>query len=375
MNPVVSNLTEENNYLKFRLSGVNVSLANGLRRIVLSEVPTVVFRTTPHDKNKANITINTTRMNNELIKQRLSCIPIHIKDVDCPIDDYEVEIDKKNDSDTIQYVTTEDFKIKNIKTDTYLTKKRNEIFPPSPLTAFYIDFMRLRPRISDDIGGEHLKLTCKLDIGTSKEDSAFNVASTCSYGAAMDPVKVNEEWTKKAKEMKAEKVSVEEIEFAKKDWLLLEAKRYILPDTFDFRVETVGPFSNMSLIHKAAHIMLDKLKKFKGVIEAKEEVVYKSKVTIPNCFDVKLENEDYTLGKVIEYILYSKHFNKNSSESDKSLTFCGFQKPHPHIDVSYLRLGFVEEVDKSAVVVYLVNAIADAVRIYEKIATDFEKDN
>jgi len=376
MNPVVSNLTEENNYLKFRLSGVNVSLANGLRRIVLSEVPTVVFRTTPHDKNKANITINTTRMNNELIKQRLSCIPIHIKDVDCPIDDYEVEIDKKNDSDTIQYVTTEDFKIKNIKTDTYLTKeKRNEIFPPSPLTAFYIDFMRLRPRISDDIPGEHLKLTCKLDIGTSKEDSAFNVASTCSYGAAMDPVKVNEEWTKKAKEMKAEKVSVEEIEFAKKDWLLLEAKRYILDDTFDFRVETVGPFSNMSLIHKAAHIMLDKLKKFGGVIQAEGELVYKSKVTIPNCFDVKLENEDYTLGKVIEYILYSKYFDKDSSKSDEILTFCGFQKPHPHIDVSYLRLGFKEEVDKTGVVGYIMNAVADAVRIYEKIATDFEKDN
>ena len=76
MNPVVSNLTEENNYLKFRLSGVNVSLANGLRRIVLSEVPTVVFRTTPHDKNKANITINTTRMNNELITNTLLRPPV-----------------------------------------------------------------------------------------------------------------------------------------------------------------------------------------------------------------------------------------------------------------------------------------------------------
>jgi DNA-directed RNA polymerase subunit L len=98
-------------------------------------------------------------------------------------------------------------------------------------------------------------------------------------------------------------------------------------------------------------------------------------VTIPNCFDVKLENEDYTLGKVIEYILYSKHFDKSSSASDKSLTFCGFQKPHPHIDESFIRLAFVNEVDKDAVVVYLVNAIADAVRIYEKIATDFEQDN
>jgi len=315
-------------------------------------------------------------MNNELIKQRLSCIPIHIQETDFPIEDYEIEIDKKNDSDTIQYVTTEDFRVKDIKTDTYLTETATrKIFPPSSLTTFYIDFMRLRPRISDDIGGEHLKLTCKLDIGTSKEDSAFNVAATCSYGSAMDPVKVNEEWTKKEKKMKGEKVSAEEIAFAKKDWLLLEAKRFILPDTFDFVVETVGPFTNMSLIHKAAHIMLEKLKKFKEVIQENDGLVYKSKVTIPNCFDVRLENEDYTLGKVLEYILYSKHFNKDSSTSDKSLTFCGFQKPHPHIDVSFIRLGFVNEVDKTAVIVYLVNTVADAVRIYEKIATDFEQNN
>ena len=104
-----------------------------------------------------------------------------------------MEIDKKNESDTIQYVTTEDFRIKDIKTDTYLTDAATrKIFPPSPLTAFFIDFMRLRPRISDDIDGEQLKMTCKLDIGTAKQDSAFNVAATCSYGAAMDPVKVNE---------------------------------------------------------------------------------------------------------------------------------------------------------------------------------------
>ena len=82
MNPVVSNLTEENSHLKFRLSNINVSLANGLRRIVLSEIPTIVFRTTPHDKSKAKIQVNTTRMNNELIKQRLSCIPIHIQQTD-----------------------------------------------------------------------------------------------------------------------------------------------------------------------------------------------------------------------------------------------------------------------------------------------------
>ena len=78
MDPKISDLSQDDNYLQFKLSGVNVSIANALRRIILSEIPTVVFRTSPHEQNLVNIEINTSRMNNELIKQRLSCIPIHI---------------------------------------------------------------------------------------------------------------------------------------------------------------------------------------------------------------------------------------------------------------------------------------------------------
>jgi len=74
-------------------------------------------------------------------------------------------------------------------------------------------------------------------------------------------------------------------------------------------------------------------------------------------------------------MLYSKRFVKNSSNSDESLTFCGFQKPHPHIDVSFLRLGFVNEVDQTTVISYLVKAVEEAVGVYDKIATYFEKDN
>ena len=115
MNPVLSQHSVEDSYLNFRISGINVSLANGLRRIILSEVPTMVFRTTPYEANLATIDINTTRMNNEIIKQRLSCVPIHITDTEFPIEDYIVEINKKNDSDIIDYVTTQDFQIKNVK--------------------------------------------------------------------------------------------------------------------------------------------------------------------------------------------------------------------------------------------------------------------
>ena len=67
MDPSISNITETNNVLSYTLKGVNVSIANSLRRIS-TEIPSVVFRTTPYEKNNAKFEENTTRMNNELIK-------------------------------------------------------------------------------------------------------------------------------------------------------------------------------------------------------------------------------------------------------------------------------------------------------------------
>ena len=64
---------------------------------------------------KSVFEINTTRMNNELIKQRLGCIPIYENNLEVPYEDYILDIDVKNDTDTIMYITTENFKVKNIK--------------------------------------------------------------------------------------------------------------------------------------------------------------------------------------------------------------------------------------------------------------------
>ncbi len=118
MDPRLTNISEKDGILRFRIEGVNVSLANAVRRTLLTDIDTVVFRTFPHTENQADILINTTRFNNEILKQRLGCIPIHIQDTSIPIDQYVVEVHKKNETDTIQYVTTEDFKVKNVKTGT-----------------------------------------------------------------------------------------------------------------------------------------------------------------------------------------------------------------------------------------------------------------
>tara|TARA_Y100001958_G_scaffold159501_1_gene161310 strand:+ start:5399 stop:6526 length:1128 start_codon:yes stop_codon:yes gene_type:complete len=375
MVPVISELEEDDKFLRFRISNINVSLANGLRRIIIGEIPTLVFRTAPHDKDKSEVYVNTSRMNNELIKQRLSCIPIHITDTAFAYDEHIVEIHKKNDSQEIQYVTTGDFKIKNTTNDMYLSDAAvRSVFPPNKITGDFIDLVRLRPQLSDTMPGEELHMTCLLDIGNAGENGSFNVASTCSYSATKDPIKANKAWIEKAKALKKEGLTSEEIADKKQDWESLDAKRITIPDSFDFIIETVGPFPNMSIVEKACAVMSDKLKKFENDVQSVSTMVAPSTSTIENCFDIKLVGEGYTLGKVIEFILYSKYYDKPNKSPEKILTYCGFRKPHPHIDESIIRLGFKNTIEPSEVIAYLVGAAQDANAIYDKIQEEFSSE-
>ena len=363
MEPRISNIIEEDGYLKFTIVDCNMSIANALRRIIVSDIPTFIFRTFPYSQNKAEITHNTTRFHNEIIKQRLSCIPIHIDDIDFAYHDYIVEVDVKNDTDNIIYVTTQDFKIKNIATGRYSDESAvRRIFPPSHISGDYIEFARLQPRLSENIEGERLALTCGFDIGRASEDGSFNVISTCAYECTPDEAKANEVWAEKEKVMKKEEKTAEEIDFDKRNWMLLEAKRYYINNSYNFIIETVGVYENMAIVIKACNIMISKCQKFLYDLEHGNVPMIPSETTLKNGFDVTLVNEDYTLGKVLEYYIYQEHFI-----GDKTVSFCGFRKPHPHSTDSIIRVAFHNQIDKVGVSGYIQGACDSAINAFTKL--------
>lgn len=370
MNPTVSNLSEENNILGFRIAGTNVSFANAIRRILLSEVPCVVMKAAPYETATIDITVNTTRMNNELLKQRISCVPVHIGDTTAPIENYVVEVDKSNEGDVIEFVTTNDFTIKDKTTDKYLTQSQvRAIFPPDPITNDFIDIARLRPRISAELEGEQFTFTATFEIGMAKQDGAYNVVSTACYQNTPDPDAISKEWAVISKKLADGGKNAQQIEFDKKDFYYLQAQKYFVPDSFDFSVETIGQFTNMDVVFRAIHVMLDKLSRFKQAVQTNPEIVKDTNSTLQNGFDIKLVGEDYTLGKVIEYVLYNKYYSMNDS---KPINFCGFRKPHPHIDESLIRIAFREPTEKSNVVSILVDSASSAEKVFQTIANDFK---
>jgi hypothetical protein len=368
MNPIIDSISEDNGNLKFTLSGVNVSLANALRRTIISDIKSIVFRTTPYEENKCSIIVNTSRLNNEILKQRLSCIPIHITDSKFPIKDYVVEVNVTNNTDTIIYVTTGDFKMKNVHNGEYLSEKQTlEIFPRDDLSGDFIDFVRLRPRISDEIRGEQLHFISEFSVGTPKEDSMFNMVSTCAYGYTLDIVAIESELDKKAQKWKDEGKTKDEIEFARKDWKLLEGQRITKKDSFDFVLETVGVYSNQDLVKLACKILKQRLVKLQTEIETNDVEIMPSDSTIKNSYDVILINDDYTIGKSLEYAMYAKFF-----ESNKTLSYCGYVKSHPHDPDSILRVAYREVIaDTSVVKQNMLECLEELKIVFDTIGKKF----
>jgi DNA-directed RNA polymerase alpha subunit len=340
MNPQIK-VIEDEEILKFTLSGVDLSLANALRRIMLNDIPTVVFRTETYNDNQCKIAVNTSRLHNEIIKQRLSCIPIHSTDHSILPGNYTLELDVTNEEDHIIFVTTEDFRIKNKTTGNFMTKEETVlIFPPNKKTGYFIDFIRLRPAIGD-IQAEQIKLSCEFSIASVEINSMFNVVSKCAYAFTVDPIAANKAWTETENKMASEGMTEKEIEFSKKNFMLLDAQRYYVKDSFDFVVRSVGVYTNIEIVKLACKIMQRRLLNIVELIESDAMMIELSETTMDNCYDITLENEDYTIGKPIEYYLYENLFN-----GKKKLTFCGFKKTHPHNSYSMIRLAYEAPVDK-----------------------------
>jgi len=373
MSAKIDNFKETDGTLTFTLTGLDVSYANALRRTIISDIPVVVFKTAPYEENKCNIIINTSRLNNEIVKQRLGCIPICLKDIDIPLKNYLLEIDIENKTDTTLIVTTKDFKIKNLTSNSYLEESDlRKLFPPfippNGKSEYFIDFLKLRPKISDEIPGERIKLTCELSISTCRNDSMFNVTGTCSYGCTPDPEKIAQELAIRKQNWKDEGKNDKEIKFEADNWVLLEGLRYIKKYSYDFIIQSIGIYDNVVIISKACDILMDKFKYLDKIIDNDEIEIEPSQTTLENSYDIILENEDYTMGNILHYELYSIYYLDL-----KMLSYVGFKKMHPHDSNSIIRIAFKDEKsNKSNIGIIMKLTIKEVIKKISKLQEWFD---
>jgi len=344
---LINAINENNGELSFTLSGVDTSVANAIRRTIMSDIQTIVFRTFGEENNVV-FTANTGRLNNEILSQRLGCIPIHVLPNDEEytandgLKDLLVVVNEENTTDVVRTITTKDFKIKRISTDEFLSEdKCRDFFKPFIAPngkEYFIEFCRLRPRISDEIPGEKLAFTCPFSYGTASENNMYNIVGTCAYGCTVDETRAEEVLARQKQEWQKAGLVVER---EATNWELLEKKRIIVPNSFDFIIGTLGPIPNGLIMVVACNRLK---RRFEEIIQTIDNDSMKSEMINDLSVDYTLENNDYTVGCVLNHLLFTNYFTK-----EKTLQYCGFKKIHPHDTHSIIRMMFKDTDGDSSV--------------------------
>ena len=351
--PVITNMFENDNKLSFTIASVDTSIVNGIRRTILTDIPVICIRTESYAVNQCIITKNTSNKHNEYIMQRISCCPVYDNDDPLFCDNYELYCNEINNTDNeIQIVTTEHFQIRHKSTKELLSKEDTmKIFPPNEITGDYIEIVTLNPAIGTSIRGEEFTFTATFSACTGKTNGMY-VVGDATFGNTVDKNKANSIWETLEKKYVSDKIENKTISVLKKDFYILNAQQYFIPNSFDFNVRTFGTISNLTLIKKSCNILYQKLEQFIIDIDSNNIPIcpctetkthgYKSAIELNmvNGYDVILENEDSTLGLIINNYIHTLYFNK-SNEQNKEISFCAYRKFHPHDHYSVLRIALV----------------------------------
>lgn len=381
--PEVSNISSsKNSTLTFRIKS-DMSIANAIRRTILSDIPVVVI-----DTNKCIIETNQCGggQHNEYLKHRLDCIPVIVppeKMADF-VNTYYLSVDVKNDTTQIKHVTTEHFKLvrkEDGKGESIFEPKN--VFPPYQ-HKYFIEFAHLKPAVGggDVIPGGVLRFSADFKVGTAKDNAAYNAVCKCTAPYTMNETAAKEEWNKREQKMKSDGKTDAEIELHKSNFWALDAQRIYVKDSFDFEVKTLGMYGDREIVKHACAILANKFEdaqaKFRGgndsVFAIKQSIGQVSDDPHSQTYIIQLGDEDYTMGKVIEYILFDYFYFVDEPQ----IRFCTFKKMHPHDSYGVLQVslasvsGMTAEQNKERIHAILDKVCKVGVKIFSHIESMFE---
>ena len=368
--PSVKNARYIDDVMHFTLSNADISIANGLRRTILRDVPTLAMRGFPHAESTIHFTKNTTRLNNEILKTRLSCVPVHTGGLKMTADEVarnlEVRVGYKNRTDKIVYLTSENFGVFHKGNNAPLDKSLvRGMFPPDEMTQMFIDIVRMhpshvgepsRPNLSMSSGdtGDEVEFRAGLAVVTAATSSTFNMTSVCSYSYTPDAAQLRRAWDFEAKKFE----SKEAAEAQRSDWVVINRQRHYVPNSFDFCLKSIGVYSNEDLVAKACEVLAENVANTVKYLAEHTSKIAPSAHIAPNCYDVTFP-DSHTVGKILERELYNLYFD---AEGDSTLTFCAFLKSHPQAPDSIIRLAFVEPKDEAFILTCFDTASKNSVK-------------
>ena len=376
-NPIITNSYYIQNAVNFNMNHIPVSLANSIRRTILSDIPSVSFDDTWYDNvddRSIDIIKNTSGLHNEFLSHRLSLIPINRynqstrnslqidsifnmksnkrefyfnKDKEIPIFKLNVNhlLDtsiKKNNYGLVEvnssHIEYDDF-IGDIDYSSYF--QPDSYIEETMKKKEYIILNMLKEN-------EEIEVYMKPTIGLARQNSRYCTVGTVSYTFNVDEEKVETVFEQIIQQENNERIeknlnvfNKEEIESKKKSFMLLDKQRvyksdtYKQPNSFHYCVESIGSIPSHQIVYDSLIMMRlrlqDIIQSCTGFIKEDSVTIYKNKEpislnkvnvyhSIDNLFGytIVIKNNTHTMGNLINHYINKLFTNTHMDISENS---------------------------------------------------------
>lgn len=295
----ISNIKIDNESISFDLNNdskeFKTSFANSLRRTIISDIYTYAI----DDKNIIFYE-NTSMLNNEFLKHRLSLIPIISNLENINYDNLVISCKKTNNGENMENVYVSDF---------ICTENENKIIDNSIIFKYpNILFSKLK-------NGQLLSFESKITKNNSYYGgSFFSPVSICLYTFKVDDMIV--------KDITKEMTEIEKQTFFTQDVERVYKKNEIgEPYAYQFKIESIGFYDPQNIFLLGINSLKDRLNTLKIELRNKKS----KKISIldndehPDFFEFSIDYENETIGNLLStYITY-----------DPNVFYCGYVIEHP----------------------------------------------
>jgi DNA-directed RNA polymerase alpha subunit len=347
------------NTLSFEIQNVDLSIVNSLRRVILSEIPTIALAFDPLTDKNNDITFhkNTSPLHNEYLGHRLSLIPICLSEHEVDTfekDAYRFHLKVKNTGTETISVTTKDIQVFNPITNTkYDQAFHTRVFPRNPVTKEHILIVKLRPNINAIEQGEEVDIEFFATKGIAQEHARWSPVSCCSMWNKVDEAKAAKALQAKLEGVRDEKAITQ----VTRSFKSLEEMRYFVVNEFDepchfhFKIESECALKPVYIFAKAIEVLASRIDDFVERLRLQQEIVITSLHENKQLFEVTIENETYTLLNVLQSMIYN---NEVRYKGTYGLSYIGYYQPHPLDNKMVLKLKFDTPKDNGEVTEFLV---------------------
>jgi DNA-directed RNA polymerase subunit L len=348
----------------FLLENTSSTIANTLRRCILTDTRSVGFRADLTDRANPGVRIrkNTSVIFNEMLAHRLTLLPLGVRNIDdFDPSRYEFVLQVKNErrgpitNESLRHVKAADFQIREKQPDgTFVDLGSAAIaamFPADPITRDTCLLTTLRPQWNPEQPPEEIDLTATAVIGRGRDFMGFCPVSQCSFENTRDEDPVRQEqffaqWLADYKKVAdPATLAPDALASLREEWGTMAIQRCFLvnergePNSFSFTVESIGIRPVREIVAEGIRAVIDLVTPYANTETSSADLGIKVQPVDSrmNGVDVLFEGQEHTLGNLLQTLLTELYLDTEAPDSP--ITYAAYKVRHPLHRVMTLRLG------------------------------------